>query len=231
MGNKKPVSRYRMPTRPGYAGPRRQRKKRVLWALACLLVLGVLAFAAIQLRVWLISRPYRLESADQAPPCQAIVILGAKVEQSGALSPALRDRLAQGLDLYRQGKAPKILVTGDGENQSRNEVAAMEKYLLEQDVPARDILKDPHGLNTYASLYRAKKKYQLDTVLIVTQQYHLGRSLYLGRRLGLDCWGLGTPDAVFQTVNLPYNYARESLARVKAFFNVEIQQLEVSLAD
>lgn len=229
MGSKKPLSRYQMPSRPGYSGPRH--KRRALWAMIGLLALGLLLFIAIQLRVWLVAQPYRLESPEQAPPCQAIVILGAKVEQSGTPSPALRDRLAQGLALYQQGKAPKILVTGDGENPSRNEVEAMEHYLLEREVPTQDIIQDPHGLNTYASLYRAKHKYRLDSVLIVTQDYHLGRSLYLGRQLGLDCHGLGTPDLVFQRINLPYNYARESLARVKAFLNAELQQLEVPLED
>ncbi len=107
----------------------------------------------------------------------------------------------------------------------------MEQYLLEQNVPQEAIVKDPRGLNTYASLYRAKHKYGFDSALIVTQNYHLGRSLYLGRRLGLDCYGLGSTDAVFQPVNIPYNYAREALARIKAFFNAEIQQLEVPLKD
>ena len=103
--------------------------------------MGILIFAAIQLRVWLVSRPYRLESAEQAPKAQAIVILGAKVEESGAVSPALRDRLDQGLALYRQGLAPQILVTGDGENLIRNETEAMEAYLLERDVPPQGIVK------------------------------------------------------------------------------------------
>ena len=229
MRNKKPVSRYQTPSRPRYSGPRR--KKQAFWLIGGLLALGVLVFLAIQLRVWLVSRPYRLITEEQAPKSQVIVILGAKVEESGAVSPALRDRLALGLALYQQGKAPAILVTGDGQNQSRNEVEAMEQYLLEQNVPQEAIVKDPRGLNTYASLYRAKHKYGFDSALIVTQNSHLGRSLYLGRLLGLDCYGLGSTDAVFQPVNIPYNYAREALARIKAFFNAEIQQLEVPLKD
>lgn len=230
MSSSKRNRRPKGPAAPrGYRGS--QRKRRRLWALWGLIGLGILIFSAIQLRVWLVSRPYRLESAEQAPKAQAIVILGAKVEESGAVSPALRDRLDQGLALYRQGLAPQILVTGDGENLIRNETEAMEAYLLERDVPPQGIVKDPRGLNTYASLYRAKHKYGFDSVLIVTQEYHLGRSLYLGRRLGLDCWGIGVPDAVFKPVNIPYNYTREALARVKAFLNADLQRLEVSLEE
>ena len=197
------------------------RKKRLLlWAGGAVLFFGVLCFGLIQYRVYSLSAPYRV-AEEEAPEAQAIVILGAKVEEDGTLSPALEDRLAQGLALYRAGKAPRLLVTGDGENQTRNEVEAMKSYLLDQNVPQEAILEDPHGLNTYASLFRAKHVYQLETLLVVTQDYHLGRALYLGQQLGLSCEGVGTPNSVLKA-QLPQNLLRESLARVKAFFNAEV---------
>ena len=97
MRNKKPVSRYHTPSRPRYSDPRR--KKQACWLIGGPLALGGLVFLAIQLRVWLVSRPYGLITEEQAPKSQVIVILGAKVEESGAVSPALRDRLALGLAL------------------------------------------------------------------------------------------------------------------------------------
>ena len=146
------------------------RKKRLLlWAGGAVLFFGVLCFGLIQYRVYSLSAPYRV-AEEEAPEAQAIVILGAKVEEDGTLSPALEDRLAQGLALYRAGKAPRLLVTGDGENQTRNEVEAMKSYLLDQNVPQEAILEDPHGLNTYASLYRAKHTFGLERVLLVTQE-------------------------------------------------------------
>lgn len=199
--------------------------RRILGALACLFALGLLCFGLIQWRVHALSSPYMV-SLESAPKAQAVVILGAKVYANGSPSPALADRLAAGLSLYQQGKAPKILVTGDGRETVQSEVEAMTAYLLERDVPPEDILQDPEGLNTYASLYRAQSVYGLSNILIVTQKYHTGRSVYLGRQLGLNCWALGTPDSVFR--NIPYNYARESLARVKAFINAEIQHLQVN---
>ena len=56
---------------------------------------------------------------------------------------------------------------------------------------------------------------------MVTQDYHLGRALYLGQQLGLACEGVGTPNSVLKA-QLPQNLLRESLARVKAFFNAEV---------
>ena len=184
--------------------------KKWLFPLLSLVCLGILAFILIQMRIWSLSRDHRV-SRESALPAQAILILGANVDSSGHMSPAL----------YRLGKSQTILISGDGENQQRNEIAAMKSWLLEQGVPEEDILSDHHGLNTYASLYRARHVYQLETLLVVTQNYHLGRALYLGRQLGLSCEGVGTPNSVLKA-QLPQNLLRESLARVKAFFNAEV---------
>ena len=194
--------------------------KKWLFPLLSLVCLGILAFILIQMRIWSLSRDHRV-SRESALPAQAILILGAKVDSSGNMSPALLGRMEEGLALYRLGKSQTILISGDGENQQRNEIAAMKSWLLEQGVPEEDILSDHHGLNTYASLYRARHVYQRETLLVVTQDYHLGRALYLGRQLGLSCEGVGTPNSVFKA-QLPQNLLRESLARVKAFFNAEV---------
>ena len=176
--------------------------KKWLLPLLSLVCLGILAFVLIQMRIWSLSRDDRV-SREEAQPAQAILILGAKVDSSG-------------------NKSQTILISGDGENQQRNEIAVMKSWLLEQGVPEEDILADDHGLNTYASLYRAKHVYQLETLLVVTQDYHLGRALYLGQQLGLSCKGVGTPNSVLKA-QLPQNLLRESLARVKAFFNAEVR--------
>lgn len=194
--------------------------KKPLCLLFSLLFLGILAFGLIQLRVWSLSHDLHV-SRQEAQPAQAILILGAKVNSSGDMSPALLGRMEEGLALYQEGKSSVILISGDGENMQRNEVAAMKAWLLEQGVPNEDILADDHGLNTYASLYRAKHVYQMDSLILVTQEYHLGRALYLGEKLGLSCQGVGTPNRVLRA-QLPQNLLRESLARVKAFLNAEI---------
>lgn len=202
-------------------------RRRVLLAIGGLLLAAILCFGLIQYRVYSLSAPY-IVTAEHASKAQAILILGAKVSKNGNPSNALRDRLECGLALYQAGKAPQIVVTGDGEDLERNEVQAMHNYLVEKGVPEDAIVDDPQGLNTYASMYRAKNKYGFDNVLIVTQKYHTGRAIYLGRSLGLTCFAVGTPDSVFR--NVPYNHCREALARVKAFLNAEIQHLEVALA-
>lgn len=155
----------------------------------------------------------------QAKPADAIIILGAYVRPDGALSWILRDRLDTGLELYRAGLAPKILVSGDHGQKNYNEVQAMKDYLLDHDVPAQDIFMDHAGFDTYDSLYRARDIFHVKSAIIVTQNFHLPRALYIARRLGIETQGIQA------RLYYPWWYAntiRDSLARVKAYLDVEI---------
>ena len=86
---------------------------------------------------------------------------------------------------------------------------------IAQGVPQEDIVTDHAGFSTYDSLYRARDIFGAERVVIVTQEYHLSRALYLAEALGLEAWGVAAA---------PRNDAgqigrdfREVLARDKAF--------------
>lgn len=180
--------------------------------------LAVYFYLSANLWVWLVSCESMVEPA-QAKPADAVIILGAYVRPDGALSWILRDRLDTGLELYRAGLAPKILVSGDHGQKNYNEVQAMKDYLLDHDVPAQDIFMDHAGFDTYDSLYRARDIFQVKSAIIVTQNFHLPRALYIARRLGIETQG------VQARLYYPWWYAntiRDSLARVKAYLDVEI---------
>jgi len=192
--------------------------KQILKLTAVMAGLAVYFFLSANLWVWLGSFKSMVEPA-QAKPADAIIILGAYVRPDGALSWILRDRLDTGLELYRAGLAPKILVSGDHGQKNYNEVQAMKDYLLDHDVPAQDIFMDHAGFDTYDSLYRARDIFQVKSAIIVTQNFHLPRALYIARRLGIETQGIQA------RLYYPWWYAntiRDSLARVKAYLDVEI---------
>lgn len=150
---------------------------------------------------------------------QAIIVLGAYVRPNGSLSPALRERLDVGLELYRKRVAPKILVTGDHGSQTYNEVQAMKDYLIGNDVPEQDVFMDHAGFDTYDSLYRARDVFGIKQAIVATQEFHLPRAVYIGRSLGMEIYGM---DAGYP---YPWWYRmvmREWLARVKAVLDVEL---------
>ncbi len=184
--------------------------------------MGLLALAAI----WgcgrivdAVSSPHILDSAEDAPVCDAVLVLGAKVYEDGTPSPSLADRLDRAIELYQMGKAPKIIASGDHGTAEYDEVNSMLDYLLAHGIPREDIFLDHAGFNTYDSLYRARDIFCVKSLLISTQDFHIGRAVYMGRRLGLDAWGVPTPD---RQAYRAYNQLRESLARVKAVLETDV---------
>jgi vancomycin permeability regulator SanA len=168
------------------------------------------------------AKSYILSSADDAPVCDAVMVLGARVYGSGAPSMVLRDRLDYGYELYALGKAGKILVSGDHGREDYDEVNAMREYLIKKGVPGEDIFMDHAGFNTYDSMYRAKEVFCVGSLLISTQEFHISRSVYIARKLGIDAYGYPCEDkAAYSMFSLNL---RESLARVKAFWDVMVHR-------
>lgn len=150
-----------------------------------------------------------------------ILILGASVRSDGTPSPMLRDRLDQGILLYFDGVSNKILMSGDHAYDNYDEVNTMKKYAINSRVPSSDIFLDHAGLNTYDSMYRLKYVYGVDKVVIVTQEYHLYRAVYIARKLGLNAYGVASDPREYS--GQIYRDIREILARLKDYFKVQIE--------
>jgi len=160
-------------------------------------------------------------SPSSVPEVEAILILGAYVFPDGKLSDMLRDRVAVGYELYRQGSAPKIIVSGDHGRVDYDEVNAMKDSLIGQGVPGQDVFMDHAGFSTYESIYRVRDIFQANRVIIVTQEYHLPRAIFIARALGLEAYGV--PSDLHQYGSAMSAYlVREKLARNKDFWLSEI---------
>lgn len=141
-----------------------------------------------------------------------ILVLGAGV-WNGSPSPMLADRLDYAIALYFSGASGKLLMSGDHGTKSYDEVNVMKDYALDAGVPSDDIFMDHAGFSTYESVYRAKEIFQVEKVIIVTQQYHLYRALYVADKLGLDAWGVASNPREYS--GQTYRELREILARTK----------------
>lgn len=145
-----------------------------------------------------------------------IIVPGAGVNAVGKPSKMLADRLDFAVYLYKAGVAPKLLLSGDNGQTNYNEVAAMQKYVLDKDVPGRDVFLDHAGFSTYDTMFRAKEVFQVNSAVVVTQRYHLHRTLYVGDKMGIKVYG-GAADQK-RYVGQERRDAREILAREKDFF-------------
>ncbi|HOV80483.1 MAG TPA: ElyC/SanA/YdcF family protein [Bacillota bacterium] len=157
---------------------------------------------------------------DEAPQADAILVPGAYVFPDGTVSFMLNDRLIEACELYKRGKAEKILVSGDHGRKNYDEVNAMKNFLKDKNIPEKDIFMDHAGFNTYESIYRARDVFQVKEVIIVTQEYHLMRAVFIARELGLEAYGVASDRHDYGEVMTIYRL-REVVARNKDFFNAK----------
>lgn len=179
-------------------------------AVTCLLIpLGMRATVS----------PFVYESIDELPRAEVAIVLGASVV-AGKPSPILADRANAAIALYSAGKVGKILVTGDNGALSYDEVTPVRKYLLDAGVPAQDIFLDHAGFDTYSSMYRAQAVFQAQSAVIVTQDFHLPRALWIARHLGLSAYGVTAEGGRGSA----YDYLREIPASLKALVDVLLRR-------
>lgn len=155
-----------------------------------------------------------VEEAAELEGADCIIILGCRVNDTTP-SPMLSDRLKRGIELYKSGAAPKILMSGDHGRKEYDEVNAMKQYAIDSGVPSEDVFMDHAGFSTYETMYRAKAIFEAKKVIIVTQSYHLYRSIYVARKLGLEAYGVSSDLQTY--IRQDYYDLREVLARDKDF--------------
>ncbi len=155
------------------------------------------------------------EEAAKLEGVDCILVLGCKVNGETP-SDMLEDRLLCGVALYQNGAAPKLLMSGDHGTVPYDEVNAMKQFAIDKGVPSSDIFMDHAGFSTYESVYRAKEIFGVEKMLIVTQEYHLYRALYIARELGIEAYGVHSDYRVY--VGQTQFTMREILARNKDFF-------------
>jgi SanA protein len=199
-------------------------KRRLLLALAAALLTGAAATAFIHYRVHrydrLMVRAAEANTDGWEKPRVAIVF-GASVHPNGDLSQMLEDRVETAIALYRAGKVDRILVSGDNRRPEYNEPKAMADYLTSHAVAPQDVVIDYAGRSTYETCLRAREIFGLRRALLVTQEFHLPRALYLAHSLGLDAVGVVADRQDYGFGN-SYQQTRELLAEVKAFLNVHL---------
>lgn len=157
--------------------------------------------------------------AAGAPVAQAALVLGAEVEEDGELSPMLRDRVAMGAQLYNRARVKKIIVSGDHARDDYDEVNAMLRELLRLGVPSRDIFTDHAGFDTWDSVVRARKVFKARSVLVVSQDFHLPRAVWLAKKADLKATGVAAGFSSYGGERKSSS-RREWLARPKAALDV-----------
>ena len=182
----------------------------IIIIIIAIIVLGINLYVRISTNKQIIKENDYTELSD----VDCIIILGAGIWEDKP-SPMLEDRLLEGIKLYQNSVSDKIIMSGDHGRREYDEVNIMKNYAIEKGILSENIFMDHAGFSTYESIYRAKDIFEAKKVVIVTQEYHLYRALYIANQLGLEAYGVGADPR--QYVGATYRELREILARDKDF--------------
>ena len=179
----------------------RKHKKRIFWT-GSLLVVGHFLFVSIYGLV------QKAEAAD------VIVILGNQIMPDGTPSIRLQERLDKGLELYENGLADYLLVSGGLGQEGFDEAKVMGSYLQEKGVPRKHILEDSKGNTTFLTARNSRDLMigkKLESAIVVSQYYHVMRCELAFRRMGIK--QVSGEAAIFHpTWRTPYATLREIAA-------------------
>lgn len=156
------------------------------------------------------------EEAAQLQDVDCILVLGCGIDDDGSPSAMLRDRLIRSVEMYDAGISGKLLMTGDHGRKGYDEVNTMKEFAVREGIPSECVFMDHAGFSTYESMYRAKEIFQAKKILIVTQEYHLYRAVYIARQLGMEAYGVDAD--YWEYSGQTSRDIREVFARVKDFF-------------
>lgn len=191
--------------------------RRILTIIFLCLFFALACGVGILFSIYLKTHGLLYQSVAAAPTAQTAIVLGASIRSNGTLSPVLQERADTAYALYVAKKVSKILVSGDNSTLQYDEVYPVGKYLLAKGIPKEDIFLDYAGFDTYSSMYRAQKVFDVSSAIVVSQRFHLPRALFIARALGLTAVGV---DASGPGEYYLLNALREIPASFKAVFDV-----------
>ena len=196
--------------------------KKIFKILIVIAIISIILVLSINFYVVGIAKNKMIKDNDYSllKDVDCILILGAGI-WGDKPSPMLQDRLDEGIKLYKEGIASKIIMSGDHGREEYDEVNIMKEYAIEQGVPSEDIFMDHAGFSTYESIYRAKEIFDADNIVIVTQEYHLYRALYIADKLNINAYGVNSDPRKYS--GQTFRELREILARNKDFINCIIK--------
>lgn len=194
-----------------------------------LFVLGLLLFAN-----WKIphdTAEYIFDDPMQVPKQKVALVLGAsKYMRSGRPNLYFANRIEAAKELYDAGKIEAFVLSGDNSRDGYNEPEDMREALVALGVPDSIIYLDYAGFRTLDSVVRLNKIFGQESFIVVSQQFHNERAIFLAQHNGLIAYGYNAKDVRLGRSSFRTK-VREKFARVKVFVDMLIGKKPKFLGD
>ena len=176
-----------------------------------LLFAGLAVFIIVEINI--ISKFHKTQEQN----LDYLIVLGAQVYESGP-SVVLQYRLDSAAEYLKENPDTLCIVTGgQGYNEPFPEAEGMQRYLVSQGISAERILIEAKAENTKENMIYSMELFDPanDSVGIVTNNFHLYRSLKLAKKSGIKNAYPIPADST--ALYLPNNLLREFLGVIKDF--------------
>lgn len=197
-------------------------KKIIKFSTRFALILSLLVLLGLlfpKLIVWLFASP-RIFTKEGVPAGRVAIVFGAGLRYDGTPTAILRDRVQTAVQLYQLGKVNKLLMSGDNRVVDYNEPEAMRQYALGLGIPDEDIVLDYAGRRTYDTCYRASAIFQVNTAVLITQDFHLPRAIFLCNWFGVESVGVESNNNYYRKISHFIWNTRELFATSQAVWDV-----------
>lgn len=190
--------------------------KYILFIVISSIAISILCYQVVRLK----TKDRTFSETEEVPYTQVALVLGTdSITPWGTENLYFKYRIEAAADLYHAGRISYLVVSGDNSKPNYNEPQMMTNALVRLGVPSYAIYQDYAGFRTLDSVVRCKKIFGQDTILVISQQFHNERALFLANCNDIYAIAFNAKNVSTRWIAIK-NIIREHLARVKLFLDI-----------
>lgn len=195
-------------------------RKKILLTLVVLALCGFAGFYGALAMVRRAASGRLYSKIADIPHRKVGLLLGCKKNLGDGINPFFESRVRAAKDLFTAGKVDYLLISGDNHTKGYDEITGMREALLKEGIPADRLYGDCAGFRTLDSVARAHQVFGLNEVIVISQEFHNQRAIFLAGHEGLDAIGYNAQDEDLGDVS--GTHRRERFAKVKAVLDIYV---------
>ena len=194
--------------------------KHALWVIMAIMGVALAIVSVCEISVYSASKERVYSDVERIPHREVGVLLGTNPKgRRGGANMFYNHRIDAAVALYEAGKVDRFIISGAKKGSDYDEPQAMREALVARGVPDSILILDGQGFHTIESIVRAKEVYEVDSVTIISQEFHNRRSLYMAKHNGLDAIAYNAANTTILRWRI-IMFLRERASRVKAVLRI-----------